>query len=137
MTIDHNTVSMQIVDTRSISFSSNFYMLPFPSTFSLELTGYLTCTVVIGEEGTIANKIVVVDKIGHLGPPPCHCRGLLCKIVWYPVFTTALTPISAQFPISTNNFHLGPPINPTDNCYYILSLVISTKKGGTISSTCN
>ena len=133
MTIDHNTVSMQIVDTRSISFSSNFYMLLSPSTFSLELTGYLTCTVVIGEEGTIVNKIVVVDKIGHLGPPPCHCRGLLCKIVWYPVFTTALTPISAQFPLQ---FPAGSACQSYKQLLLLKSCT-SPPKGGTISSTCN
>ena len=39
-------------------------------------------TVFIGEEDTMVNKIVVVDKIVHLGPPLSHCRGLLYKIVW-------------------------------------------------------
>ena len=29
----------------------------------------IVTTVVIGEEDTMVNKIVVVDKIGHLGPP--------------------------------------------------------------------
>ena len=38
-------------------------------------------TVFIGEEDTMVNKIVVVDKIVHLGPPLGHCRGLLYKIV--------------------------------------------------------
>ena len=38
-------------------------------------------TVVIGEEDTMVNKIVAVDKIVHLGPPLGHCRGLLYKIV--------------------------------------------------------
>ena len=52
-----------------------------------ELTFYkiilktLLGTVFIGEEDTIVNKIVVVDKIVHLGPPLGHCRGLLYKIV--------------------------------------------------------
>ena len=39
-------------------------------------------TVFIGEEDTMVNKIVVVDKIVHLGPLLGHCRGLLYKIVW-------------------------------------------------------
>ena len=39
-------------------------------------------TVFIGEEDTMVNKILVVDKIVHLGPPLGHCRGLLYKIVW-------------------------------------------------------
>ena len=39
-------------------------------------------TVFIGEEDTMVNKIVVVDKIVHLGPPLGHCGGLLHKIVW-------------------------------------------------------
>ena len=39
-------------------------------------------TVSIGEEDTMVNKILVVDKIVHLGPPLGHCRGLLYKIVW-------------------------------------------------------
>ena len=38
-------------------------------------------TVFIGEEDTMVNKIVVVDKIVHLGPPLSHFRGLLYKIV--------------------------------------------------------
>ena len=44
-------------------------------------TRYLR-TVFIGEEDTMVNKILVVDKIVHLGPPLGHCRGLLYKIVW-------------------------------------------------------
>ena len=39
-------------------------------------------TVFIGEEDTMVNKILVVDKIVHLGPPLSHCRELLYKIVW-------------------------------------------------------
>ena len=39
-------------------------------------------TVFIGEEDTMVNKILVVDKIVHLGPPLGHCRELLYKIVW-------------------------------------------------------
>ena len=39
-------------------------------------------TVFIGEEDTMVNKILVVDKIVHLGPPLGHCRGLLYRIVW-------------------------------------------------------
>ena len=39
-------------------------------------------TVFIGEEDTMVNKILVVDKIVHLGPPLGHYRGLLYKIVW-------------------------------------------------------
>ena len=38
-------------------------------------------TVVIGEEDTMVNKMVVVNEIVHLGPPPCHCRGPLYKMV--------------------------------------------------------
>ena len=30
----------------------------------------------------MVNKILVVDKIVHLGPPFGHCRELLYKIVW-------------------------------------------------------
>ena len=41
-----------------------------------------TSTVFIGEEDTMVNKILVVDKIVHLGPPLGHCRELLYKIVW-------------------------------------------------------
>ena len=45
-------------------------------------TGHSIYTVFIGEEDTMVNKIVVVNKIVHLGPPLGHCRGLLYKIVW-------------------------------------------------------
>ena len=38
-------------------------------------------TVFIGEEDTMVNKILLVDKIVHLGPPLSHCRELLYKIV--------------------------------------------------------
>ena len=45
-------------------------------------SNYLQYTVFIGEEDTMVNKILVVDKIVHLGPPLGHCRELLYKIVW-------------------------------------------------------
>ena len=39
-------------------------------------------TVVIGEEDTMVNNMVVVNKIAHLGSQPCHCRGPLYKMAW-------------------------------------------------------
>ena len=50
--------------------------------YSFLLKNYLIVTVFIGEEDTMVNKILVVDKIVHLGPPLGHCRELLYKIVW-------------------------------------------------------
>ena len=47
-----------------------------------ELLFYVLVTVVIGEEGIMVNKIVVVNMMVHLGPPLCHCRGPLYKMVW-------------------------------------------------------
>ena len=39
----------------------------------------------------MVNKIVLLNTIGYLGPPLCHCRGPLYKIGCQAVFTTALT----------------------------------------------
>ena len=53
-----------------------------PSYYSRIFSLHSHATVFIGEEDTMVNKILVVDKIVHLGPPLGHCRGLLYKIVW-------------------------------------------------------
>ena len=53
-----------------------------------------TGTVLIGEDDSMENKIVLLNDIVHLGPPVWRCRGPLYKVVWQLVFTTALTAIS-------------------------------------------
>ena len=53
-----------------------------------------TVTVLIDEDDSIVNKIVLLNEIVHLGPPVWCCRGPLYKVVWQPVFTSDLTAIS-------------------------------------------
>ena len=50
----------------------------------------------------MVNKVVSLNEmIVHLGPPVWRCRGPLYKVVWQPVFTTALTASSILTTIST------------------------------------
>ena len=63
----------------------------------------------------MVNKIVSLNEmIVHLGPPVWRCRGPLYKVVWQPVFTTALT--ASSIPQFLPQLLLDP--NSTRGCYH-------------------
>ena len=64
-------------------------------------------TVLIGGKSSMVNKIALLNTIVYLGPPLCHCRGLLYKIGWQAVFTTALTILLIAISTGISQLKLG------------------------------